>query len=135
LLNTRGRSVPNVEVITWPQETNAVSRATSARLKSIAHVHGRELRDRRLSARAIRRGRRRITWVPAGGSVSLGALGHVNAALELVAQAADVMALPDTTHDRRAARQRRHWSPASWSVGICRGEHERRRVCAWCRVP
>jgi 1-aminocyclopropane-1-carboxylate deaminase/D-cysteine desulfhydrase-like pyridoxal-dependent ACC family enzyme len=74
------------EVITWPQETNEVSRATSARLNAIARVTSANSVAAAYLRAAIRRSRRRITWVPAGGSVSLGALGHVNAALELVAQ-------------------------------------------------
>jgi D-cysteine desulfhydrase len=74
------------EVITWPQETNAVSRATSSRLESVAHVTRANSVAMAYLLAALRRGRRRITWIPAGGSVALGAIGHVNAALELVAQ-------------------------------------------------
>jgi 1-aminocyclopropane-1-carboxylate deaminase/D-cysteine desulfhydrase-like pyridoxal-dependent ACC family enzyme len=74
------------EVITWPQETNAVSRATSVRLQSVARVTSANSVATAYLRAALRRSRRRITWVPAGGSVALGALGHVNAALELVAQ-------------------------------------------------
>jgi 1-aminocyclopropane-1-carboxylate deaminase/D-cysteine desulfhydrase-like pyridoxal-dependent ACC family enzyme len=74
------------EVITWPQETNEVSRATSARLNAIARVTSANSVATAYLRAALRRSRRRITWIPAGGSVALGALGHVNAALELVAQ-------------------------------------------------
>src|SRR3954469_299585 len=51
------------QVVTWPQEGHLIADAT-----------------------ARRRLDRRVRWVPAGGSVPLGALGHVNAALELAAQ-------------------------------------------------
>ena len=74
------------EVITWPQETNAVSRATSARLNSVARVTSASSVAAAYVIAALRRARRRLTWVPAGGSVALGAIGHVNAAIELVAQ-------------------------------------------------
>lgn len=74
------------EVITWPQETNAVSRATSARLQSVARVTSANSVATAYLRAALRRSRRRVMWVPAGGSVALGAIGHVNAALELVAQ-------------------------------------------------
>jgi 1-aminocyclopropane-1-carboxylate deaminase/D-cysteine desulfhydrase-like pyridoxal-dependent ACC family enzyme len=74
------------EVITWPQETNAVSRATSVRLQSVARVTSANSVPMAYLLAALRRSRRRVTWIPAGGSVALGAIGHVNAALELVAQ-------------------------------------------------
>jgi 1-aminocyclopropane-1-carboxylate deaminase/D-cysteine desulfhydrase-like pyridoxal-dependent ACC family enzyme len=74
------------EVITWPQETNAVSLATSARLKSVARVTSASSVATAYLIAAFRRSLRRVTWVPAGGSVARGAIGHVNAALELVAQ-------------------------------------------------
>ena len=74
------------EVITWPQESHAVSRATAARLTTLATVTpARSVAEAYLRA-IIRRLRRRVHWVPAGGSVALGALGHVSAALELAAQ-------------------------------------------------
>jgi D-cysteine desulfhydrase len=85
------------EVITWPQETNAVSRATSARLNSIAHVATASSVAAAYLIALLRRARRRFTWVPAGGSVALGAIGHVNAALELVAQMErDALPMPGT---------------------------------------
>ncbi len=85
------------EVITWPQDTNAVSLATSSRLNAAARVvRARSVAHAYLLA-ALRRARHRVTWVPAGGSVPLGAIGHVNAALELVAQLARVgEPMPDT---------------------------------------
>ena len=74
------------EVITWPQELNDVARATAAALEREARVtRARSVAD--AYARAmLRRVRRRVHWIPAGGSVPLGALGHVSAAIELVAQ-------------------------------------------------
>jgi len=85
------------EVITWPQETNAVSRATSARLNAVARVTSAGSVASAYLIATVRRARRRVAWVPAGGSVALGALGHVNAALELVAQLRrDALPLPST---------------------------------------
>ena len=74
------------EVITWPQETNAIARATSAKLNSVARITSASSVAAAYLIAFIRRARRRLIWVPAGGSVALGAIGHVNAALELVAQ-------------------------------------------------
>jgi D-cysteine desulfhydrase len=49
----------------------------------------------RALARRVR-GHRRIHWIPAGGSVPLGAVGHVSAAMELAAQLErDRMPVPD----------------------------------------
>ncbi len=74
------------DVITWPQEHNAVSRDTAERLGSVAQVTtSRSPVDAYLRA-GLRRLRGRSLWVPAGGSSAHGALGHVSAALELVAQ-------------------------------------------------
>ena len=74
------------EVITWPQLTHDVSRATTRRLEGIAHVTvARSPLDAYLRA-GFRRLRGKYRWIPAGGSVPLGALGHVSAALELVEQ-------------------------------------------------
>jgi D-cysteine desulfhydrase len=74
------------EVITWPQETHAVADATAARLRTLAGVTAaRSVADAYLRA-AMRRVRGGVHWVPAGGSVPLGALGHVDAALELAEQ-------------------------------------------------
>jgi D-cysteine desulfhydrase len=74
------------EVISWPQETNPVSLATAARLEAVARVTSTDSVAAAYLLAAFRRSFRRVTWVPAGGSVALGAIGHVNAALELVAQ-------------------------------------------------
>ena len=85
------------EVITWPQETNEVAEATSTRLESIAHVTKvRSVVEAYMRA-GFRRMRRRTTWIPAGGSVPLGAIGHASAALELVAQLErDALPMPHT---------------------------------------
>jgi D-cysteine desulfhydrase len=76
------------EVITWPQESHDVARATAARLASTARViHARSVAEAYLRAALRRmRGAGRVHWIPAGGSVPLGVLGHVSAALELAAQ-------------------------------------------------
>jgi D-cysteine desulfhydrase len=74
------------EVITWPQEEHAVSLQAAERLTRVAHVtHARSAADAFLRA-TLRRMRRNITWVPAGGSSPIGALGHVSATLELLQQ-------------------------------------------------
>ncbi|MEO8336785.1 MAG: pyridoxal-phosphate dependent enzyme [bacterium] len=85
------------EVITWPQETHVISLATSARLKSVARVTSTSSVVAAYLLAAVRRTRRRYLWVPAGGSVPLGAIGHVNGALELVAQLQrDAQPMPET---------------------------------------
>ena len=69
-------------VITWPQETHPVALATAARLEEVADVvHAGSVAEAYLRA-AARRMRGGVHWVPAGGSVPLGALGHVSAALD-----------------------------------------------------
>jgi D-cysteine desulfhydrase len=76
------------QVITWPQEGHAVAHATSRRLGELARVTAaRSVAEAYLRA-ATRRLRGGVHWVPAGGSVPLGALGHVDAALELADQLA-----------------------------------------------
>ena len=84
------------QVITWPQERNAVAEATARRLSEVARVTpARSAAEAYLRA-VVRRLRGGVHWVPAGGSVPLGALGHVNAALELVMQLARLhLAVPD----------------------------------------
>ena len=76
------------EIITWPQEMHAVAHATSHRLRSIARVTSARSPVDAYARAAIRRLHGGRTWIPAGGSVPLGALGHVNAALELAEQLA-----------------------------------------------
>ncbi|MEP6617805.1 MAG: pyridoxal-phosphate dependent enzyme [bacterium] len=85
------------EVLTWPQEQHHVARATAARLERRARVtHTSSPVEAYLRA-GIRRLRRDVRWIPAGGSVPLGAIGHVNAALELVGQLARAsMPMPST---------------------------------------
>jgi D-cysteine desulfhydrase len=95
-----GRSLgAGTEVITWPQETHVVALATARRLAAAARVTpARSVAEAYLRA-FVRRMRRagRIHWVPAGGSVPLGALGQVSAALELAAQLErGALAAPDT---------------------------------------
>lgn len=84
------------EVITWPQETHAVADATARRLAMRAEVTAAGSVAGAYLRAAVRRIRARPYWVPAGGSVALGALGHVGAALELAEQlAADELPIPD----------------------------------------
>ena len=76
------------QVITWPQESHSVALATAARLGALAEVTAaRSVGEAYLRA-AVRRLRGGVHWVPAGGSVPRGALGHVDAALELAEQLA-----------------------------------------------
>lgn len=84
------------QVITWWQETNAVAEATARRLNEVARVTPvRSVAEAYLRV-AFRRLRGGVHWVPAGGSVPLGAMGHANAALELVTQLARLhLPVPD----------------------------------------
>lgn len=76
------------QVLAWPQETHDVADATAARMRALADVTPcRSMAEAYLRA-AMRRLRGGVHWVPAGGSVPLGALGHVDAALELADQLA-----------------------------------------------
>ncbi|MFL5608189.1 MAG: pyridoxal-phosphate dependent enzyme, partial [Gemmatimonadaceae bacterium] len=73
-------------VITWPQETHVVARATAARMEDVADVvHAGSVAEAYLRA-AMRRILGGVHWVPAGGSVPRGALGHVSAALDMARQ-------------------------------------------------
>ena len=74
------------DVITWPQEENAVARETSRRLGRRARVTAATSPVDAYLRAAIRRLARDVVWIPAGGSTALGTLGHANAALELAAQ-------------------------------------------------
>ena len=74
------------DVITWPQETNEVARATAMRLEQIAHVTAARSPIHAYLLAAARRMRGRVRWIPAGGSVAAGAIGHASAALELISQ-------------------------------------------------
>jgi D-cysteine desulfhydrase len=84
------------EVITWPQEMHDVAQATGASLAAIADVtRARSVAGAYLRA-ALRRLRGGVHWIPAGGSVPLGALGHVDAVLGLAEQCARAgVELPD----------------------------------------
>jgi D-cysteine desulfhydrase len=76
----------HTEVITWPQVENPVALRTAQRLGEVAEVtHARSTVDAYVRA-GVRHIRKRVRWIPAGGSSAHGALGHVNAALELVEQ-------------------------------------------------
>ena len=83
------------EIITWPQEWSDVSRATADLLKRRAKVTRAGSPVSAYLAAAYRRFRRNLHWIPAGASTPLGALGHVDAVLEMVGQFARVgRALP-----------------------------------------
>ena len=85
------------EVITWPQETHAVADATAARMRELADVTAARSIAGAFVRAAWRRIVRRAQWVPAGGSTPLGALGHVDAGLELAQQLArDGRSMPDS---------------------------------------
>jgi D-cysteine desulfhydrase len=85
------------QVVTWPQESHEIARATAARMEEVADVtHARSVAEAYLRA-MLRRLRREVHWVPAGGSVPLGALGQVSAALEMADQLArEGRPAPDT---------------------------------------
>ena len=74
------------QVITWPQETHAVADATAVRMRALADVTPARSVLHAFARAMWRRATRRVHWIPAGGSTPLGALGHVDAALELVMQ-------------------------------------------------
>lgn len=73
----------------WPQEMNDVARVVSARIEQVAdeshHFGSVAMTYAWAMWRRLRR-RRTTRWIPAGGSSPLGALGSVNAALELAEQ-------------------------------------------------
>lgn len=86
-------------VFTWPQEEHAVSRSTADRLRMVAEVTASRTPMTAMLRASLARllGGRRIRWIPAGGSSALGALGHVNAAIELADQLARAsLPAPDT---------------------------------------
>jgi D-cysteine desulfhydrase len=78
----------DTQVVTWPQELHDVARATGASLEREARVTPARSPVGAYVIAGLRRLRGGVRWIPAGGSVALGALGHVNAALELAAQLA-----------------------------------------------
>ncbi|MFL5561064.1 MAG: 1-aminocyclopropane-1-carboxylate deaminase/D-cysteine desulfhydrase [Gemmatimonadaceae bacterium] len=76
-----------VTVVRWQQEMNTEAYHVAAAIRGIAA----EVRDARttlgaLAMAALLRLRRGARWVPPGGTSARGALGHVNAALELAEQ-------------------------------------------------
>jgi len=75
--------------VRWPHEMNPVARlvAEEARRRCAAIVDARTAVDAVARALVLRL-TRRVRYVPVGGSVPLGTLGHVNAALELADQVA-----------------------------------------------
>jgi D-cysteine desulfhydrase len=70
-------------VVTWPQEEHDVARATAARLAKIATVTRAGSPIEAMTRAMLRRFTSRVRWIPSGGTSALGALGHVNAAIEL----------------------------------------------------
>jgi D-cysteine desulfhydrase len=85
------------EVFTWPQETSEVAVATAVRLKTLARVTNTRSVVAAYVLASLRRARGRVAWIPAGASVPRGAIGHVSAAIELVAQLArDALPMPHT---------------------------------------
>ena len=76
-----------VTVVRWPQEMNAEAYQVAAAIRGLAT----EVRDARSTLGALALGswlrlRRGARWIPPGGTSARGALGHVNAALELAEQ-------------------------------------------------
>lgn len=76
-----------VTVVRWRQEMNADAHAVAQRIvqTGVEIIEARSPIDAMLRATFVRL-RKRTHWVPAGGTSALGALGHVNAALELAEQ-------------------------------------------------
>jgi D-cysteine desulfhydrase len=76
-------------VVTWPQELNDVARLVARRIESEADAVYAARSVPAAYFRAFRtRVARDVRWVPPGGTSALGALGHVEAALELAGQIA-----------------------------------------------
>jgi len=78
-----------VTVVRWPQEMNGEAYRVAAAIRTVAA----ETRDAgstlgALARAALIRLRRGARWIPPGGTSPRGALGHVNAALELAEQVA-----------------------------------------------
>lgn len=76
-----------VTVVRWAQEMNADASAVARRIARTADqtIDARTPVDGMLRALLIRLGGP-VRWIPPGGTSALGALGHVNAALELAEQ-------------------------------------------------
>jgi D-cysteine desulfhydrase len=77
-----------VTVVRWNQEMNPAARAVDARLRSAARIIDARWAPSAYAIAAALRMQKRVRWIPAGGASPLAALGHVNAALELVEQSA-----------------------------------------------
>ena len=78
-----------VTVVRWPQEMNGEAYRVAAATRMVAaetHDAGSTLGA--LARAALLRLRRGARWIPPGGTSPRGALGHVNAALELAEQVA-----------------------------------------------
>lgn len=75
-------------LLRWPQVLNPVAEAVSRRIGGMGVGGGPVGSVVSAYARAFVARARGAHWVPAGGSSSLGVLGHVNAALELIEQVA-----------------------------------------------
>jgi D-cysteine desulfhydrase len=78
-----------VTVVRWPQEMNGEAYRVAAAIRAAAaetHDAGSTLGA--LARAALLRFRRGARWIPPGGTSPRGALGHVNAALELAEQVA-----------------------------------------------
>ena len=76
-----------VTVVRWPQEMNPEAYQVAAGIRGIAaEVHDARSTLGALARAAWIRVRRGARWIPPGGTSARGALGHVNAALELAEQ-------------------------------------------------
>jgi 1-aminocyclopropane-1-carboxylate deaminase/D-cysteine desulfhydrase-like pyridoxal-dependent ACC family enzyme len=85
-----------VTVVRWAQEMNADASAVARRISRTADetIDARTPVDGMLRALFLRL-QSNVRWIPPGGTSALGALGHVNAALELAEQiAAGRMSMP-----------------------------------------
>lgn len=74
-----------VVVARWNQVMNPAARVVEARLRAAAHVIDAHFVPAAYALALMQR-MRGARWIPAGGASPLGALGHVNAALELADQ-------------------------------------------------
>ncbi len=77
-----------VTVVRWNQEMNRAARSVDARLHEAARIIDARWVPTAYAIAAALRLQKRVRWIPAGGASPLAALGHVNAALELVEQCA-----------------------------------------------
>lgn len=92
-----GRIGASVVALRWKHDMNAVAVEVASRI-SEALPHSRVGRSAVLSlmSASYQRWRTRAHYIPLGGSIPTGILGHVNAALELARQIADgVLPMPE----------------------------------------